>query len=286
MNGIDISNWQKGIDLDNVPFDFMICKATQGTTFVDRYCDTFVQKAIRLGKPWGVYHYVNGSNAEAEATHFVEACKGYIGNGILAVDWERDQNRQWGNLSYLRLLLSAIIDKTNIQPLIYASASSFPWDIARELNCGTWVAQYANERATGYQNDPWNENAYTCTIRQYSSCGKLPGYGNYLDLNKAYITAAQWAEYANPSGNDTDSTATVDVLQLATDTIKGKYGTGIPRKEALGSNYEAVQAKVNNLYAKANDVIKGKYGNGSARKEALGSEYAIVQYIVNDILDC
>ena len=247
MNGIDISNWQKGINLDNVPFDFMICKATQGTTFVDKCCDTFVQKAIRLGKPWGVYHYINGSSAEAEATHFVEACKGYIGNGILAVDWERDQNKQWGNMSYLRLLVSAIIDKTNIPPLIYASASSFPWDIARELNCGTWVAQYADEKATGYQNDPW-------------------------------------AEYANPSGIGPDSTTTLDVLQLAADTIKGKYGTGITRKEALGSNYEVVQAKVNDLYAKANSVIKGKYGNGLTRKEALGSEYAIVQHIVNDIL--
>ena len=31
MNGIDISNWQKGIDLAAVPCDFVIAKATQGT---------------------------------------------------------------------------------------------------------------------------------------------------------------------------------------------------------------------------------------------------------------
>ena len=33
LNGIDISNWQKGIDLSKVPCDFVICKATEGTGY-------------------------------------------------------------------------------------------------------------------------------------------------------------------------------------------------------------------------------------------------------------
>ncbi len=31
MNGIDISNYQRGLDLAKVPCDFIICKATEGT---------------------------------------------------------------------------------------------------------------------------------------------------------------------------------------------------------------------------------------------------------------
>lgn len=38
MNGIDISSWQEGIDLNAVPTDFIIIKATEGTRFID---DTF-----------------------------------------------------------------------------------------------------------------------------------------------------------------------------------------------------------------------------------------------------
>ena len=56
MKGIDISNHQAGIDLARVPFDFVICKATEGTGFVDRYCDGFIQAALGLGRKTGVYH--------------------------------------------------------------------------------------------------------------------------------------------------------------------------------------------------------------------------------------
>lgn len=50
MNGIDISNHQKGLDISKVPCDFVIMKATEGTTFVDKYCDGFYQQAKSLEK--------------------------------------------------------------------------------------------------------------------------------------------------------------------------------------------------------------------------------------------
>lgn len=63
MNGIDISNHQAGIDLARVPFDFVICKATEGTGFVDRYCDGFIRTAAGLGRKTGVYHYATGQSS-------------------------------------------------------------------------------------------------------------------------------------------------------------------------------------------------------------------------------
>ena len=50
LNGIDISNHQKGLNLASVPCDFVICKVTEGTTYIDRYCDGFIQQAINLNK--------------------------------------------------------------------------------------------------------------------------------------------------------------------------------------------------------------------------------------------
>lgn len=38
-----------------------------------------------------------------------------------------------------------------------------------------------------------------------------------------------------------------DIEQLARDSIKGVYGVGEDRKKALGANYEAVQARVNEI---------------------------------------
>ena len=38
LNGIDISNWQAGIDLSVVPCDFVISKATEGSWYVSADC--------------------------------------------------------------------------------------------------------------------------------------------------------------------------------------------------------------------------------------------------------
>lgn len=195
MQGIDISGWQAGIDLSKVPCDFVIVKATQGVGFVSEACDKQVQQAIALRKPFGFYHYVNGSGAVAEADFFVNHCAGYFGKGIPCIDWESAENSAWGNTGYLKQLVQRVIDRTGVKPLIYASASSFPWDVAQALDCGAWVAQYASNNATGYQDSPWNEGAYDCAIRQYSSAGRLAGYNGNLDLDKAYMDADGWAKY-------------------------------------------------------------------------------------------
>ena len=201
MQGIDISGWQAGIDLAKVPCDFVIVKATQGTGYVSESCDAQVQQAISLGKPFGFYHYVNGSGAQEEADFFVDNCTGYFGKGIPCIDWESGENSAWGNTDYLKQLVQRVIDRTGVKPLIYASASSFPWDVAQALDCGAWVAQYADNNATGYQDSPWNEGAYECAIRQYSSNGRLDGYSGSLDLDKAYMDADGWARYVGTASD-------------------------------------------------------------------------------------
>ena len=198
MQGIDISNWQRGIDLERVPCDFVIVKSTEGTTYVDPCCDGFVQQAIGLGKLWGFYHYVTGGHPENEADFWVGQTSDYFRAGIPCVDWESGGNRAWGDTDYLRRFVQRVIDKTGVKPLVYASAGAFPWGVCKELGCGAWVAQYASNSATGYQDSPWNEGAYSCVIRQYSSAGRLAGYNGNLDLDKAYITAEQWHEFADP----------------------------------------------------------------------------------------
>ena len=202
MQGIDISNHNKGLDLSKIDFDFAIMKTTQGTWYVDEWCDPWVQQCKRLGKPWGFYHYVEGrAGAEAEADFWIANTEGYFRDGLPCVDWEEQDNASWGDESYLRRFVQHVIDRTGVRPLIYAQESAFPWGVARDLGCGRWVAQYANMRDTGYQDVPWNEGAYGCVIRQYSSCGRLAGWWDRLDLDKAYITAEQWARYVGPDGS-------------------------------------------------------------------------------------
>lgn len=300
MNGIDISNWQNGINLDAVPYDFIIAKATQGKTYVSPDCARQVEQARARGKLFGVYHYIDGSGAIGEADFFIDNIENWVGEGMLCLDWESNQNSAWGNEDYLRQVAQRVIDRTGIPPVIYVQQSRMAQvkPIVDALNCALWIAQYANMNATGYQDAPWNEGAYSCAIRQYSSCGRLSGYSGNLDLNKAYMDAAAWKKYANPSGGasapspapskpsaSAPSGSTLDlVYHIVTNDINGDA-----RRDYCGSRYDEVQGFINDTHdASASTLAKwiraGKYGNNPVRQtviEACGGKYREAQDIIN-----
>lgn len=298
LNGIDISNWQAGIDLVAVPCDFAICKATQGTAYTSPDCCRQVELAKSAGKLFGVYHYVAGGNAQAEADFFVDSVLNWIGKGTLCVDWEENQNAAWGDLSYLDAVCRRIIERTGVIPLVYASKAVFPWDVSKALNAGNWVAQYADMNPTGYQDEPWNEGAYSCAIRQYSSCGRLSGYGGNLDLNKFYGDREAWQAYACPSGSepqpapepvepDTSTAPAGRTIDLIAHIAKNNL-TGKARMDYCGSRYDEVQDMINHIDKAsadelADEVWEGVYGNDPLRKTVLDicGRYDEVRAIVN-----
>ena len=297
LNGIDVSNWQKGINLSVVPYDFVIAKATEGTSYVSPDCARQVEQVRSRGKLFGTYHYINGSGARAEAEFYIKNIKNWVGEGIICLDWESQGNKAWGNVTYLRDVAKRVIELTGIPPILYGSKSvlSELRKVSAELNCGIWVAQYANNKRTGYQANPWNEGAYACAIRQYSSAGSLSGYSGNLDLNKFYGDAAAWKRYANPGGGSSGSGSggssagsgpDGSTLDLAIAVLRGEYGNGDARKQALGSRYGEVQDFINHIASAsastlASEVKAGKYGNGETRKAVLGNRYSEVQAIVN-----
>ena len=209
MNGVDVASYQTGIDFSRVPCDFAIIKATEGTGYVNPACNAQYASAKGAGKLLGLYHYATGAGAVAEANFFVDSIKNYIGQAILCIDWEQGGNSAWGNMGYLRDLCKQVIARTGVRPLIYVQASAYApvSAVARELNLGLWIAQYASMDPTGYQSHPWNEGSYSCAIRQYSSTGRLPGWGGNLDLNLAYMDRNAWLKYANPGSKPAPSPA-------------------------------------------------------------------------------
>ena len=202
LQGIDVASYQTGIDFAKVPCDFAIIKATEGTSYLNPACNAQYSSAKSSGKLLGLYHYVKGGNAIGEANFFVDSVRNYVGNAILCIDFESGGNVAWGDMGYLKQLCQQVIARTGVRPLIYVQASAYApvSGVAKELNCGLWVAQYASMDSTGYQSHPWNEGTYSCAIRQYSSCGRLPGWGGSLDLNLAYMDSTAWQKYAGASG--------------------------------------------------------------------------------------
>ena len=122
LNGIDISAWQRGINLDTVPADFVIVKATEGLDYVNGDCDRAYQQAKAAGKKLGVYHFADGnSSGTAEADYFVDNIAGYIGEAILVLDWET--HAVTCGPGYAKAFLDRVQARTGIKPMIYMSGS-------------------------------------------------------------------------------------------------------------------------------------------------------------------
>ncbi len=305
MNGIDISAWQgdKNIDLAKVPYDFCIVKATEGTNYKNRYFASHCDKVLNRKKLLGVYHYANSGDPQKEADYFLAYCKKYIGKAILILDWEGQNNPQFGrsDRAWCKEWCDHVYSKTGVKPLIYIQKSAM--DAVKKAGYGLWVAQYPDYVETGYQEHPWNEGKYNCLIRQYTSVGKLSGYNGNLDLNKAYISAASWHKLATKAVKIvTIKPVKKSVNTLAKEVLAGKWGNGADRKIRLtkaGYDYNKVQAAVNKLVkasqmsedkiinAVAHEVIAGKWGNGQERVDRLkaaGYDPTMIQNKVNEIL--
>lgn len=290
MRGIDISHWQNGLDLNAIDFDFVIMKATEGTTMVDNCCDSFYQKAKAMNKCLGVYHYANGKDYKEEADFFIDHVKNYIGEVMLVLDWESQGNSQWNknDRTWVKNWCDYIYAKTGVKPVIYIQKSAMTK--VMDLGYYLWIAQYPNNNPTGYQDTPWNEGVYDCLMRQYTSCGRLNGYSGNLDLDKFYGDNSLWNSIAGKTNSteskDTEKSVIGTTLELAIGVKQGKYGNGEDRKKALGSRYSEVQDFINHISNSSSEVLAeetkaGKYGNGDDRKIVLGDKYSEVQNIIN-----
>lgn len=234
LNGIDVSHYQDGINLAKIQADFVIMKATEGTSYVDPCCDSHYQEAKKAGKLLGVYHFARGTGSGTEeADFFVKNVKGYIGEAVLVLDFEYTNKPNSGSVAWAKAFLDRVYQKTGVRPLIYMSHSvtrAADWaSVAKDY--GLWVARYASNRiVNGYQADPWlgNEGTgafSTVAIHQYTSTGRLSGWYGNLDLDIAYMTKDAWKKYAKSSketnSGPANTTKSVTLKPGETLTVKG-----------------------------------------------------------------
>lgn len=192
---IDISNWQGDINLPALlpNVDGVVCKATEGTTFVDPYCDIWVQQCINAGKLWGFYHFASSESASEEAEFFVRNCQGYFRKGIPILDWEGNQNVGWVNAFVQR-----VHELTGVWAWIYGN----PWRFSQgevEPNCARWVAEYPYVTSPSFeQAESWNcpETEGNVVAWQFCSDGRVSEYNGNLDCSLFYGTEKQWKAYA------------------------------------------------------------------------------------------
>lgn len=251
LKGIDISNWQKGIVPSKLGVKFCICKATEGLSFTDAYCNGFVQDCIENNLMWGFYHFANTNDPVKEADYFYNECRGYFGKGVPVLDYEVSNKN---NVEWCEKFLKRLHELTGIWAMLYISASRCgeyenSWIPEK---CGLWIAGYPAARESWisenttmpYSVYPWKFAA----IWQFTSSLKLKNWSGCLDGDVAYMDAKAWKAYAGKYKNaDTpkqDSSSAVQSSvpsktceQLADEVMAGKWGNGYNRQTALDGAY-------------------------------------------------
>lgn len=270
MRGIDISNWQAGLDLSAIDTDFIIVKATEGIGYVDKSCDKFFQKAVSLGKPVGFYHFARPVNdAVAEADFFVDNTLGYFGKAIPILDWEAEN--KW-DVQWALRWLNRVQQRTGVKPMIYMSESvvtGYDWSPVVTGDYGLWVAKYrdnlpdVNYDMSNAGSTPSKGKWPFYAMWQWTSTGRLNGYNGNLDCNVFYGDERTWNAYAGKTNAPVGSTETPQEVEKkptvdevaqyicnGTNGWKGVYGEErFAKLRSLGYDAQEVQNKVNQIMA-------------------------------------
>lgn len=207
MKVIDVASHQHNTDGSWTPAmahyypqaDGIIIKATEGTGYVNPYCDADYQRAKHDNKPRGFYHYALGGDPRAEAEYFYNNTRGYVRDGIPCLDWESGGNSAWGNTSWCRQFVDRYHELTGVWPMIYIQASAITQAANCAKNCALWVAYYPTNEA-GWANERYGYDAARYPIGPWTAVTMWQLGSNPIDCNIAYIDKKAWAKIQGGSG--------------------------------------------------------------------------------------
>lgn len=205
LNFIDISSHQASLNLVAVSNSVqgVIVKATQGTSYVNPYCDRHYRQAKSANLLRGFYHFAGSGDPLAEAAFFYRNAAGYMKDGIPVLDWEGvygngkpvfEQSVDWVNR-----FVREFHGLTGIWPWIYAN----PWRFNQggvEPNCARWVASYPEVAHPAFaQAASWKcpDADGNVVAWQFCSDGRVSGYSANLDCSVYYGDRESWLRYAD-----------------------------------------------------------------------------------------
>ena len=231
MYGIDISNYQKNIDLTAGKYDFAIIKATEGAGFTDSSFKKFAVQLTELNKLVGCYHFarpdLNGSTLEMEeeADWFISVVRiaGLVNKGILIVDGETEP---MDDEDLLNAFILRVENQTGITPFIYGSKYKLNswknwWAIT---HCPIWMALWPSISRPSTGIDPSFTKAdktVKWAIWRYASVGTYPSYKGNIDLDYCELTAEEWKKLAGMKQEP------VEVPEVITEDMQWAIDNGI-----------------------------------------------------------
>lgn len=180
---VDVSHWKTVTNwsLAKKGCEFLISKATQGTTYIDTYLDTFVENCEAKNIPYWLYTFLNKGNEIEQTKFFVEQVNKRVGKNfvgyILDVESKNTATGVQEALNYLTSLGKKCMIYTG-----YADISLYKKVVDNlPSNCKWWEARYGKNNGQYNQAYPPHKG---CDLHQYTSVGSLPYVTSSCDLNR------------------------------------------------------------------------------------------------------
>ncbi|MDL2061116.1 GH25 family lysozyme [Lactiplantibacillus paraplantarum] len=207
LNGIDVSSYQAGMNVDEIAGDFVIVKVTEGTGYTNPSWSGHAKQVLSADKKLGLYHFIrNDVDVKKQADYFLSKAKPYIGQAVLVLDFENTSGstiQDQVGVGLAKQWLDSVYSQTGVRPLLYTGINcenSLDWSSVVKANYGLWLAQYNRDTVVnGFKpRDLYGllKHWKSMVIFQYASVGRLSGWGGNLDFNVFYGDKAAWDKYA------------------------------------------------------------------------------------------
>jgi len=208
LKGIDISDNNGNVTMSKVKaagYDFVMVKASEGTSFKARTLENNINNAFANGMAVGVYHWMSArtkENAVKEARHFVSCIEPYKSKITLwaAADVEDEKRLSGINPEDLTGIIRAFCDTVRsegFRPMVY---SNNPWFTTRMIYSklaayDIWLARWRSnkqkpegyERAAIWQHDVLGSSEDLKKGYAHAA-GSVPGVAGPIDVNYGYFS--------------------------------------------------------------------------------------------------
>lgn len=263
MRGIDIS-WYNGWPFNNntkqgyEESDFVIIKSTQGQSYAQtQYFKKAIGKVLNDNKLGGAYHYLDGSGVKKEANYFISVVKPYLGDIILAADYESGMNKAWGNGEYAKQFMDQVYRLTGVRCFLYTNSTGVKHCSSSYPNYKLWFAGYPEGKHSW--SIPTFPSRYTTGAWPKYDIWQFTSGSGKLDRNITSLTKTDWLNLAKGSNSKKITTST---------TNKTSGGT------------TKVSVNFNNYYNKLSNSGQDQHGgiHGGAAGDQTGKEWNIISW--------
>lgn len=199
--GIDISNFQNGINLASVKaqgYSFVAAKCTQAANYVSADYARQRDQAINVGLPFCAYHFLRPASVASMQAQ-VNWLKSHIGNLAIPVmldveRWSANSNTaatipsEAETYDFIRRAKAAGL---KMKWLYWQGEHALPSGMLKwHANYGSNPKGYASAIYPGDNSSKWNTSTPT-TIWQFGSNGKIDGWNGPVDVNAYRGTLSQ-----------------------------------------------------------------------------------------------